>query len=96
LEDSSWLDVFDESKGTETVSGTEIGDAICRLCAMTVTDMDASKVFYLYCLSVRRGGVQRESSTQVRHLHHREHRQYAGALGNGGYVKGVYETVALV
>lgn len=52
LEDASWPDTFDGTESTETVTDTEIRDAICRLAAVTVTDTTASRVYYLECPSV--------------------------------------------
>ena len=51
LEDSSWPDVFDGTESTETITDTEIRDAICRLAARTVTDTNASRTYYLNCPS---------------------------------------------
>ncbi len=47
LDDSTWPDVFDGTAGAETVTDTEIRDAICRVGAATVTDATASRVYYL-------------------------------------------------
>ena len=52
LDDSTWPDVFDGTESTETVTDTEIRDAICLLGAMTMTDTTASRVYYLDCPSV--------------------------------------------
>lgn len=52
LEDASWPDVFDGTESAETVTDTEIRDAICRMAAFTVTDTTASRVYYLNCPSV--------------------------------------------
>jgi len=51
LEDSTWPDVFDGTESTETVTDTEMRDAICRLAAVTATDTGASDVYYLNCPS---------------------------------------------
>ena len=53
LDDSTWPDVFDGTHSTETVTDTEIRDAICRLAAVTVTDTTASRVYYLSIPSVK-------------------------------------------
>lgn len=53
LDDSSWPDVFDGTESAETVTDTEIRDAICRLGAMTITDTNASRTYYLEVPSVR-------------------------------------------
>lgn len=52
LEDASWPDVFDGTESAETVTDTEIRDAICRLAAVTDTDTTASRNYYLNCPSV--------------------------------------------
>ena len=52
LDDTTWPDAFDGTEGTETVTDTEIRDAICRLGAITATDTTASRVYYLECPSV--------------------------------------------
>lgn len=52
LDDSTWPDVFDGTQSAETVTDTEIRDAICRLAAVTATDTTASRVYYLECPSV--------------------------------------------
>ena len=52
LDDSTWPDVFDGTESAETVTDTEIRDAICRLGAVTDTDTTASRVYYLEVPSV--------------------------------------------
>lgn len=52
LDDSTWPDVFDGTESAETVTDTEIRDAICRLAAVTVNDTTASRVYYLEVPSV--------------------------------------------
>jgi hypothetical protein len=52
LDDSTWPDVFDGTQSTETVTDTEIRDAICLLGAVSATDTTASRVYYLDCPSV--------------------------------------------
>lgn len=47
LDDSTWPDVFDGTESAETVTDTEIRDAICRLGAVTATDTTASRVYFL-------------------------------------------------
>lgn len=51
LDDSTWPDVFDGTESTETVTDTEVRDAICLMGAMTVIDTTASQVYYLDCPS---------------------------------------------
>jgi hypothetical protein len=52
LDDTTWPDVFDGTESAETVTDTEIRDAICLLGAVTATDTTASRVYYLDCPSV--------------------------------------------
>lgn len=49
--DSAWPDVFDGTESAETVTDTEIRDAICRLAAVTATDTTASREYFLQCPS---------------------------------------------
>lgn len=52
LDDSTWPDVFDGTESTETVTDTEMRDAICFPAAWTATDTTNSDVYYLMCPSV--------------------------------------------
>lgn len=52
LDDSTWPDVFDGTESAETVTDTEVRDAICRLAAITSTDTTASRTYPLECPSV--------------------------------------------
>lgn len=52
LDDSTWPDVFDGTESVETITDTEMRDAICRLGAVTATDTTNSDVYYLDCPSV--------------------------------------------
>lgn len=52
MDDSTWPDVFDGTQSTETVTDTEIRDAICRLAATTVNDTTTARTYYLMCPSV--------------------------------------------
>ena len=52
LDDTTWPDVFDGTESAETITDTEIRDAICRPAAATATDTTASRVYYLECPSV--------------------------------------------
>lgn len=54
LDDSTWPDVFDGTESAETITDTEIRDAICLRAAVTATDTTASRVYYLDCPSVAR------------------------------------------
>lgn len=47
LDDSTWPDVFDGTQSAETVTDTEIRDAICLLAAATANDTTASRAYYL-------------------------------------------------
>jgi hypothetical protein len=53
LDDTTWPDVFDGTESAETITDTEIRDAICHLAAFTQTDTTASRVYYLDCPSAR-------------------------------------------
>ena len=95
LEDASWPDVFDGTESAETVTDTEIRDAICSLAALTTTDTTASRTYYLECPSVRTvfgGLVPRKFVVFIT--------QSTGAAlettgdHNQVYVKGAYENVA--
>lgn len=52
LDDSTWPDVFDGTQSAETLTDTEIRDAICLLGAFTATDTTASRVYYMTIPSV--------------------------------------------
>src|SRR3990167_10760528 len=52
LDDSPWPDVFDGTESAETITDTEIRDAITLLGTMSITDTTASRVYYLTCPSV--------------------------------------------
>lgn len=52
LDDSTWPDVFDGTESTETITDTEMRDAICRLAAFTQTDTGNADVYYLDCPSI--------------------------------------------
>lgn len=54
LDDSTWPDVFDGTESAETITDTEIRDAICQWGASSATDTTASRVYYLDCPSVKR------------------------------------------
>jgi hypothetical protein len=95
LEDSSWPDVFDGTESAETITDTEVRDAICRLAALTLTDTTASRTYYLNCPSVAAvfgGTVPRKFVVFIT--------QSTGTTlettsdPNQVYVKGVYRTVA--
>lgn len=52
LDDSTWPDVFDGTESAETITDTEMRDAIALLCASSVVDTGASDIYYLDCPSV--------------------------------------------
>lgn len=95
LEDSTWPDVFDGTESAETVTDTEIRDAICQLAAVTATDTTASRTYYLNCPSVAQvfgGTVPRKFVVFIT-------QSSGNTLETTGdpnqvYVKGVYQTVA--
>jgi hypothetical protein len=95
LEDSSWPDVFDGTESAETITDTEVRDAICRLAAFTINDTSTAQTYYLQCPSVAavfNGTVPRKFVVFIT--------QGTGAAlettgdPNQVYVKGVYSTVA--
>lgn len=95
LNDTTWPDVFDGTESTETVTDTEVRDAICRLGASTATDTTVSRTYYLNIPSVAfvfNGTVPRKFVVFIA--------QSTGAAlettgdPNQVYVKGVYRTVA--
>lgn len=93
LDDSTWPDVFDGTQSAETVTDTEIRDAICFLGAYTATDTTASRVYYLDCPSVKNvfnGNMPAKFVIFIT--------QSTGTTietsGNQVTVKGSYETIA--
>lgn len=94
LEDSSWPDVFDGTESSpETITDTEIRDAICRLAAVSVTDTTASRTYYLQCPSVAAvfgGTVPRKFIIFIT----QSTNTTLETSGNAVYVKGVYQNVA--
>lgn len=97
LDDSTWPDVFDGTESTETITDTEMRDAICKLGAATAVDSGASDVYYLGPFSVASlfGGVcpakfvlfitGNATTTTTAQFH---------ASANQVTVKGVYYSVA--
>lgn len=95
LDDSTWPDVFDGTESAETVTDTEIRDAICRVGAVTATDTTASRTYYLDVPSVRavfNGNLPKKFVVFIT--------QSTGAAlettgdPNQVYITGSYETVA--
>jgi hypothetical protein len=94
MDDSTWPDVFDGTESTETITDTNVRDAICRLAAITATDTTASQTYYLQCPSaaaVFGGAIPRKFVVFIT--------QSTGAnLESTGdpnqvYVRGMYATV---
>lgn len=52
LDDSTWPDVFDGTESAETITDTEIRDAICRPGHATVVDTSTDQAYYLEVPSV--------------------------------------------
>lgn len=93
LDDSTWPDVFDGTESTETITDTEMRDAICKLGAASATDTTNSDVYYLGPFSVASlfGGVC--PAKFVIFVTHSTGQNLA-ASGNQVTVKGVYYSVA--
>ena len=53
LDDTTWPDVFDGTAGAETVTDTEILNAIVRSGAVSETDTTSGRVYYLEVPSLR-------------------------------------------
>ena len=91
LSDSSWPDVFDGTRSTETVTDTEVRDAICRLAASTQMDTTANQDYFLEVPSVAAvfdGNLPKKFVIFITH-------NTSAALGSGTqlvYHTGSYET----
>ncbi len=93
LDDSTWPDVFDGTESTETITDTEMRDAICKLAAVTATDTTNSDVYYLDCPSaaaVFGGNLPAKFVIFITH----STGQNLAASGNQVTVKGSYHNVA--
>lgn len=93
LDDTTWPDVFDGTESVETITDTEMRDAICRLGAVTSTDTTNSDVYYLDCPSVAAvfgGNLPKKFVVFITH----STGQNLAASGNQVTVVGSYETVA--
>ncbi len=93
LDDSTWPDVFDGTESTETITDTEMRDAICRLAAATATDTTNSDVYYLDCPSVAavfNGHLPKKFVVFITH----STGNALAASGNQVTVTGLYHTVA--
>ena len=93
LDDSNWPDVFDGTESTETITDTEMRDAICLPAASTATDTGASDVYYLDCPSVAAVFNGNMPHKFVIFITHSTGANLA-ASGNQVTVKGSYNTVA--
>lgn len=93
LDDSTWPDVFDGTESVETITDTEMRDAICKLGAVSATDTTNSDVYYLGPFSVASlfGGVC--PAKFVIFITHSTGQNLA-ASGNQVTIKGVYYAVA--
>lgn len=93
LDDSTWPDVFDGTESTETVTDTEMRDAICRIAAVTATDTTNSDIYHLECPSVAAvfgGNLPAKFVVFITH----STGQNLAASGNQVTIKGSYSTVA--
>lgn len=93
LDDSTWPDVFDGTQSAETITDTEIRDAICFWGASTATDTTASRVYYLDCPSVRAAFRGYLPAKFVVFITQSTGAAFA-ASGNQVTVKGAYRNVA--
>lgn len=93
LDDSTWPDVFDGTESAETVTSTEIRDAICLLAASTATTSTASRVYYLDCPSVKSVFGGKTPAKFVVFITHNTVQAIA-ASGNQVTIKGEFQTVA--
>ena len=93
LDDTTWPDVFDGTESTETVTDTEMRDAICKIGAMSQTDTGASDVYYLDCPSVAAAFGGNLPAKFVVFITHSTGANLA-ASGNQVTAKGSYATVA--
>lgn len=93
LDDSNWPDQFDGTESTESVTDTEIRDAICQPAAVTATDTTASRVYYLHCPSVAAAFNGNLPAKFVVFITHSTGANLA-ASGNQVTIKGSYETIA--
>lgn len=93
LDDSTWPDVFDGTASTETITDTEMRDAICKLGAISATDTTNSDAYYLDCPSVAAvfgGNLPKKFVVFITH----STGQNLAAAGNQVTVTGSYVTVA--
>lgn len=93
LDDTTWPDVFDGTASTETITDTEMRDAICWLGAFTATDTTASDTYYLDCPSAKsvfNGLLPKKFVIFVTHSTGAN----LAAAGNQVTVSGTYDNVA--
>lgn len=93
LDDSTWPDVFDGTESTETITDTEMRDAICHLAAFTITDTGASDAYYLDCASAASAFGGNLPAKFVIFITHSTGANLAAA-GNQVTIKGSYSNVA--
>lgn len=93
LDDTTWPDVFDGTQSAETITDTEIRDAICFWGASTATDTTASRVYPLDCPSVRAAFRGYLPAKFVVFITQSTGAAFA-ATGNQVTVKGTYRNVA--
>lgn len=93
LDDSTWPDVFDGTESTETITDTEMRDAICKLAAVSQTDTTNSDVYFLDCPSVAAVFVGNMPAKFVVFITHSTGQNLA-ASGNQVTIKGSYHNVS--
>ena len=93
LDDSTWPDVFDGTESVETITDTEMRDAICKLGAVSDTDTTASDIYYLGPFSVAALFGGSCPAKFVIFITHSTGANLA-ASGNQVTIKGQYQTVA--
>ncbi len=93
LDDSTWPDVFDGTESVETITDTEMRDAICKPAAMTVTDTTNSDVYYLDCPSAAAAFGGNLPAKFVIFITQSTGQNLASS-GNQVTIKGSYTTVA--
>lgn len=96
LDDSTWPDVFDGTESTESLTDTEMRDAMCKLAAMTETDTGASGVYYMEVSSVAKvfdGNMPKKFVIYITHNAHTSTNAIASS-GNQVTIVGSYENIA--
>jgi hypothetical protein len=93
LDDSTWPDVFDGTESAETITDTEMRDAICRWGASSTVDTTASDVYYLDVPSVAavfNGNMPKKFVIFIT----QSSGQALASSGNQVTVTGSYQTIA--